>query len=48
MYLLEYVRYLDSGRHYKGNYRISYDDIKKMGYRSLKHEYYISRAKEEA
>ena len=43
MYLLEYVRYLDSGRHYKGNYRITYDDIKKMGFRSLKHEYYISR-----
>ncbi|MBR5425486.1 MAG: hypothetical protein IK106_03085 [Clostridiales bacterium] len=47
MYLLEYVRYLDSGRHYKGNFRISYDDIKKMGFRSLKHEYYISRAQED-
>ena len=42
-YLLEYVRYLYSGRHYKGNFRITYDDIKKMGFRSLVHEYYISR-----
>ncbi|MBO4927904.1 MAG: hypothetical protein J5379_06615 [Clostridiales bacterium] len=43
MYLLEYVRYLDKGRHYKGNYRIIYDQIKEMGYKSLRHEYYISR-----
>ena len=42
-YLLEYVRYLYSGRHYKGNFKITYDDIKKMGYRSLVHEYYTSR-----
>ena len=43
-YLLEYVRYLNSGRHYKGNYKITYDDIKKMGFRSLVHEYFTSRA----
>ena len=42
-YLLEYVRYLDRGRHYKGNYRITYDHIKELGYRSLVHEYYSSR-----
>ena len=42
-YFLEYVRYLDRGRHFKGNYRISYDSIKAMGFRSLVHEYYISR-----
>lgn len=40
-YFLEYIRYLYSGRHYKGNYRISYDDIKKMGYHSLVHEFYL-------
>lgn len=39
-YMLEYIRYLYSGRHYKGNYRISYDDIKELGYHSLVHEYY--------
>lgn len=46
MYLLDYIRYLDSGRHYKGNYKITYEDIKKMGFRSLRHEYYISRTTE--
>ncbi|MBR5755107.1 MAG: group II intron reverse transcriptase domain-containing protein [Erysipelotrichaceae bacterium] len=42
-YLLEYVRYLYSGRHYKGNYKVTYDDIKKMGYHSLINEYYRFR-----
>ncbi|MBP5492829.1 MAG: hypothetical protein J6Y08_08300 [Clostridiales bacterium] len=42
-YLLKYVRYLYSGRHYKGNYKVTYEQIKKMGFRSLKHEYYLSR-----
>lgn len=36
----QYIRYLYSGRHYKGNYRITYEKIKEMGYRSLVHEYY--------
>ncbi len=44
-YLIEYVRYLFQGRHFKGNYRVTYDDIKKLGFRSLRHEYYISRKK---
>ena len=39
-YLLSYIRYLYSGRHYKGNYRISYEQIKDLGFRSLVHEYY--------
>ncbi len=39
-YLVQYIRYLSSGRHYKGNYRISYEDIKALGFRSLVHEYY--------
>lgn len=47
-YLLEYVRYLYSGRHYKGNYKITYDSIKKLGFRSLVHEYYISRGSGES
>lgn len=42
-YLLQYIRYLSSGRHYKGNYRITYEQIKALGFRSLKHEYYLSR-----
>lgn len=36
----EYIRYTVTGRHYKGNYRISYEQLKKWGYRSLVHEYW--------
>lgn len=43
-YFLEYIRYLNSGRHYKGNYRISYEQIKRLGYRSLVHEYWKYRS----
>ncbi|MBQ9140509.1 MAG: group II intron reverse transcriptase domain-containing protein [Lachnospiraceae bacterium] len=39
-YLVQYIRYLYSGRHYKGNYRVTYDEIKALGFRSLVHEYY--------
>lgn len=44
-YMVQYIRFLSSGRHYKGNYRITYEQIKKLGYRSLVHEYY--KGKEE-
>ena len=39
-YMQEYIRYICTGRHYKGNYKITYEDIKSMGYRSLVNEYY--------
>ena len=39
-YLIQYVRYLYRGRHYKGNYKVTYDQIRQMGFRSLVHEYY--------
>lgn len=39
-YMQSYIRYLYTGRHYKGNFRISYQDLKQLGYRSLVHEYY--------
>ena len=39
-YMQEYIRYCVTGRHYKGNYRISYDQMKSWGYRNLVHEYY--------
>lgn len=42
-YLQEYIRYAVTGRHYKGNYRISYEQLKDWGYRSLVHEYYAKR-----
>lgn len=39
-YLQEYIRYLYSGRHYKGNYKITYENIKALGYKSLVNNYY--------
>lgn len=45
-YLISYIRFLYKGRHYKGNYRISYDDIKALGFRSLVNEYYLQREKD--
>lgn len=39
-YMQEYIRYCITGRHYKGNYRITYDMMKDWGYRSLVNEYY--------
>lgn len=40
-YMVQYIRYLSSGRHYKGNYRVTYSQIKALGFRSLVHEYYL-------
>lgn len=39
-YMQQYIRYCVTGRHYKGNYRISYEQMKDWGYRNLVHEYY--------
>lgn len=39
-YLIQYIRYLYSGRHYKGNYRVTYEQIKELGFRSLVNEFY--------
>lgn len=44
-YLVQYIRYLSSGRHYKGNYRVTYEQIKALGFRSLVHEYYLFKEK---
>lgn len=43
-YFQQYIRYCVTGRHYKGNYRITYEQMKQWGYRSLVHEYYRIRA----
>ena len=42
-YLQQYIRYCVTGRHYKGNYRISYEQMKEWGYRNLVHEYYQNK-----
>lgn len=39
-YMQQYIRYCVTGRHYKGNYRITYEQMKGWGYRSLVAEYY--------
>ena len=43
-YFRQYIRYCVTGRHYKGNYRITYEQMKQWGCRSLVHEYYKLRA----
>lgn len=39
-YMQQYIRYCVTGRHYKGNYRTTYQQMKDWGYRSLVHEFY--------
>ena len=39
-YMLSYLRFLSSGRHFKGNYKIKYEEIKALGYTPLVAEYY--------
>ncbi len=39
-YMLKYLRYLYSGRHYKGNYKVTYEQLKNLGYTPLVAEYY--------
>lgn len=39
-YLQENCRFVATGRHNKANYRLRYPELKRLGYRSLVHEYY--------
>ena len=39
-YMQKYIRYAFTGRHNKGNYRISYEQLRQWGYVSLVHEYF--------
>lgn len=39
-YLVNELRFIYSGRHYKGNYAVTYEHLKKLGLRSLVNEYY--------
>ena len=41
-YLQQNLRYLATGRHGNSGYRIRYETLKNLGYRSLVHEYYAS------
>ncbi len=39
-YMQQYIRYCVTGRHYKGNYKITYEQMKDWGYKNLVHSYY--------
>lgn len=39
-YMQQYIRYCVTGRHYKGNYKITYEQMKEWGYKNLVHSYY--------
>ena len=42
-YLQQYIRFLSTGRHTKANYRVSYEELKRLGYKSLVHEFYAQK-----
>ena len=44
-YLQENIRFLSTGKHNKANFRVRYEDLKSLGYRSLVHEYHRFREK---
>ena len=39
-YLQQNIRFLSTGKHNKSNFRIDYEQLKKLGYKSLVNEYY--------
>ena len=39
-YLVNELRYIHSGRHYKGNYAVTYEHLKELGFLSLVNEYH--------
>ncbi len=43
-YMQQYIRYCVTGKHNKGNYKITYEQMKDWGYRNLVHEYYKKNA----
>ena len=42
-YLLQYIRYIPTGRFNSTNYQVDYQSIKSLGFRSLVNEYYHSQ-----
>ncbi len=41
-YLQQYIRYIATGKHNKKNYKVvPYSQLKRLGYKSLVHEYYL-------
>lgn len=42
-YLQQQIRFLSTGNHTKANYRVDYETLKRLGYRSLVSEFYLSQ-----
>lgn len=42
-YIQQNIRYLTTGKHTKANYRLHYETMQELGYRSLVHAYYQGR-----
>ena len=42
-YLQQQIRFLSTGKHTKANYRVDYETLKRLGYRSLVNEFYRSQ-----
>lgn len=42
-YLQQQIRFLSTGRHNKANFKVEYETLKRLGYRSLVHEFYRSQ-----
>ncbi|MBQ8956883.1 MAG: hypothetical protein IJ057_00035 [Bacteroidales bacterium] len=42
-YLQQNIRFLSTGKHGKSNYKVDYNQLKSLGYRSLVNEYYKSK-----
>jgi hypothetical protein len=42
-YLQQQIRFLSTGKHNKANFRVDYETLKRLGYRSLVNEFYRSQ-----
>ena len=47
-YLQQNIRFLYTGKHGKANYKVDYEKLKSLGYKSLVNEYYKFKAADEA
>ena len=47
-YLQQNIRFLHTGKHGKANYKVDYETLKLLGYKSLVNEYYKFKAADEA
>ena len=46
-YLQQYIRFLNTGKHNKTNFRVNYERLKALGYKSLVNEYYNYKKQEQ-